>query len=153
MNDICPNCGAVLSGTMPRCPYCGTLLAEGAQREYMEKLRDIREDMAELGEAPEREVQGELRRQGRRIRRVAAVCTAAALVLALLFFLQEKRWERDNTADYIWQHENYPYMSELYERGDWEVLKDFIFTAMDEDRPIWDWEYSDEFWERLENEE
>ena len=34
-----------------------------------------------------------------------------------------------------------------------EELKNFLFTAMDEDRPIWDWEYSDEFWERLENEE
>ena len=149
----CPNCGAVLDASLPRCPYCGTLFPEGAQREYMEKLHDIREDMEELGCVPGAGVKSELRRQGRRLRRIAAVTLAVSLLFALLFFLADKRWERDNTADYIWQHENYPYMTELYEEGRMEELKNFLFTAMDEDRPIWDWEYSDEFWERLENEE
>lgn len=150
MTFTCPNCGAVCDNTQPRCPYCGTLIPEGAQQEYMEKLSALREDMAELGAAPGAAVKAELRRQGRRIRRICTLLLAAAAILALLMFLQDKRWQRDNTADYIWQHENYPYMTELYEAGDFETLRDFCHTAMEEDRPIWDWEYCDEFFARLE---
>jgi len=149
----CPNCGALLEAGLPRCPYCGTLFAEGAEREYMASLHTIRHSMDALSAAPGVGVKKELRRQGRRIRRAALITLSLALLLALLFFLLDRRWERDNTADYIWQHENYPRMTELYEQGAWEELKDFVFTAMDEDKPIWDWEYSDEFWERLEEEE
>jgi len=152
MKLSCPNCGADCDAALPRCPYCGTLMAEGAEREYMEKLHDLREDMAALGHVPGKAVKSQLRQQGKRLRRVALVVLLAAAALALLFFWQERRWQRDHTADYIWQHENYPYMTELYERGDFEALRDFIFTAMDEDKPVWDWEYSDEFWERLEAE-
>lgn len=152
MKFICPNCGAVSEASLPRCPYCDTLIPEGAERAYMETLHEIREELEELGSVPKAGVKTELRRQGRRLRRTAAVCAAVVLIFALLFFWQEKRWERDNTADYIWQHENYPYMTELYEQGEWEALKEFIFTAMEEDRPLWDWEHYEEFWDRLEEE-
>ncbi|MBQ2896069.1 MAG: hypothetical protein IJE26_05105, partial [Oscillospiraceae bacterium] len=114
MKLICPNCGAECGAALSRCPYCGTLFAEGAEREYMDKLHDIREDMAELAAVPGLGAKSELKRQGRRIRRVALLTALAAALLALLFLWQERRWERDNTADYIWQHENFPHMTELY---------------------------------------
>ena len=151
MPYICPNCGAACDEAQPRCPYCDTPLPRGAQREYMETLGGIRKELAGLQEAPATAVKTELRRQGQRLRRIAAAALLVLLLLALLFFLQERRYARDNTADLVWQHENYPYMTELYEAGRYEELRDFYFAALEEDRPLWNWEYDEEFWETLED--
>lgn len=45
MNFNCTSCGAELDHGVARCPYCGTLIPGGAEKEYMEKLDSIREDM------------------------------------------------------------------------------------------------------------
>ncbi len=150
MSYNCLSCGAEINDSMPRCPYCGTMIAEGAQKEYMQKLSDIREDMEELGSVPAGEVRAEFRRQGRRMRRVIALAVLLTLLLAGLFLWQEKCRDRDNTADYIWENQNFPYMSGLYEAGDYEALLEPVLSAMEEDRSIWNWEYYDEYMRWLE---
>ena len=150
MEFNCESCGALLNDSVARCPYCGTLIPGGAEREYMQKLYAIREDMEELCSVPEESLKTELRRQGRRMRKIILAAIIAALLLAGLFFLQSRVYDRDNTADYIWGRENFPYFTELYERGEYDELYALVMQAMDENRPIWDWEHCDEFFDYLE---
>ncbi len=150
MTYNCLSCGAEINDSMPRCPYCGTMIAEGAQKEYMEKLSDIREDMEALGSVPAGELRAEFRRQGRRMCRIITAAVIVTLLIAALFLWQESRWDRDHTADYIWENQNFPYLSELYEAGHYEALLEPVLSAMDEDRSIWNWEYYDEYTQWLE---
>lgn len=152
MKITCSSCGAQIDPNLPKCPYCDTLIPVGAEAEYMEKLNDIREDMEELKEVPVEAVKKELRYQGRRIGKILLICAAVAAVIAVIFALNEKKHERDNTADYIWGHENFPKMNALYEEGKFEELEEFYFSALEEDRPVWNWEYYEAFSAILEDE-
>ena len=69
---------------------------------------------------------------------------------AVYLFIQEKKYERDNTADYIWSKENLPAMTKMYENGELEELSVLYEAALKEDRPVWNWEYFDEYSEWLE---
>ena len=42
---VCGSCGASFDKDEPKCPYCGTLNPYGAEKEYKEKLEDIREKL------------------------------------------------------------------------------------------------------------
>lgn len=150
MEFNCESCGAVLGDSMARCPYCGTLIAEGAQREYMQKLENVRRELDALQDLPQESVKAELRHQGRRMRKIILAALLLILILMGLFFLQSRSYERDNTADYVWGRENFPHMSQLYESGEYEALYELVMQAMDDDRPIWNWEYYDEFFELME---
>ena len=150
MEFNCESCGAELNDSMARCPYCGTLIPEGAQREYMQKLENVRRGLDELQDLPQESVKAELRHQGRRMRKIILAALLLILILMGLFFLQSRSYERDNTADYVWGRENFPHMSQIYESGEYETLYELVMQAMDEDRPIWNWEYYDEFFELME---
>jgi len=45
---ICDSCGAEFSNDEPKCPYCGTMNYDGAEKEYFEKLENVRSDMEDL---------------------------------------------------------------------------------------------------------
>lgn len=138
---ICNSCGAQFDNEEPKCPYCGTMNYEGAEKEYFEKLEDIREDVEELNAVPVEEAKKELKKQGRFIRKVIVVVLILAAVFGVFIFLQEKLYERDNKADYIWQEANYPIMDEMYENGEYEELVEFYIQAVDEDKPVYNWEH------------
>ena len=67
---ICSSCGAEFDNDMAKCPYCGTMNYEGAEKEYLEKLEDVREDLDDLNEVPLEETKKEFKKQGRLIRKV-----------------------------------------------------------------------------------
>ncbi len=153
MKFICQACGAEIDDTMPKCPYCDTLIPKGAEKAYMEKLYGINEDMEELKEIPIQAVIEETKSQGKRIRKIIMITVIIVLVLAGIFMWSDKKYERDHTADYIWEEQNFPMMSELYEEGKYEELEEIYLKAWDEDRPVWNWEYHDEFSEWMEEQE
>lgn len=152
MKYICSHCGAEIDDTMPKCPYCDALIIKGAEEAYMEKLYDIKEDMEELKEIPFDVVEEEVKYQGRRMKKIIIATVVVVIIFLGFFFLNEKRYDRDYTADYIWEQENYPIMSEMYEKGELEELEEFYFNALEEDRSLWNWEYFDEFSEWMERE-
>ncbi len=150
MKISCPSCGASLPSGTAKCPYCGSLFAEGAEREHMQKLYTIQKELVGLHETPVEGLKTEIRRQGRFLRRALLVAALLAALLALLLFFSARSYERDHTADYIWQQQHLPHMTELYEAGDYEALAPLFLQALEEDRPVWTWEYCDAFWEILE---
>lgn len=150
---ICASCGAEVDAECPRCPYCDTLLVPGAQKEYMGKLEQVRSDMEELTEIPGELVKEEIGKQKKRIRKTVLITAAAAVVLFLLFLLEDRKYERDNKADYIWGEQNFPVMSEMYEEGKLEELESFYYDALINDKPVWNWEYYDAYSVWLEEQE
>lgn len=153
MKYICKSCGAEIDDSMSKCPYCDTLIAAGAETEYMDKLYDIQEDLQELKEIPYEAVREEVRHQGRRIGKIIIITMIIVLIFAALFLWQEKKYERDNTADYIWGQENFPAMTEMYENEEYEELEAFYMDALMDDKPVWNWEYYEEFSEWMEEQE
>lgn len=145
MKFICSCCGAEIDDNMPKCPYCDTLIPKGAEADYMERLYDIQEDLEELKEIPYETVKEEVKYQGRRMKKAVMITLSVAAVLALLFAWNEKRYDRDHTADYIWEQKNFPIMSELYENKKFEELDALYYQAMMDDKPIWNWEYFEEY--------
>ncbi len=152
MKFVCSSCGAEIDDTMLKCPYCDTMIAAGAEAEYMEKLYDIQEDMEELQEIPLDVVKEEVRHQGRRIGKIMLIVAVIIVAFIALIFWQERKYERDHTADYIWEQENFPVMSELYENQEYEELLEIMENAYEENRSVWNWEYYDEFCEWMEEE-
>ena len=47
---ICKNCGAHFEDNLPECPYCGEFHYAGAQKEYMGKLENLKENLDDLHE-------------------------------------------------------------------------------------------------------
>ena len=45
---ICPNCGAEIENDVTKCPYCGYINVEGAEKKYFDELDDIKEDLVEV---------------------------------------------------------------------------------------------------------
>lgn len=150
---ICRSCGAEVEECLPKCPFCDTFILQGAEQEYMDKLHQVREDMEDLKQIPEETVKQELKSQGRRIRRILIIAGIAAALLAGLFVWEDHRYDRDNKADYIWGQQNFPAMNELYENGKYEELEQLYYEALMDDKPVWNWEYYEEFSEWLEEQE
>lgn len=139
---ICNSCGAEFNNEEPKCPYCGVMNYEGAEKEYFEKLEDIREDVADLNKVPLQEAKAELKKQGRFIRKIVLAVLMLVAVFAVIIFLQEKSYERDEKADFLWQQENYPKMDAMYEDGEYEELAAFYQKAMEEDQLLYNWEHA-----------
>lgn len=49
---ICPNCGAEIENDVTRCPYCGFINKEGAEKKFNADLKDIQDDIAETKKEP-----------------------------------------------------------------------------------------------------
>ena len=142
---ICSSCGAKVDSKLPRCPFCDTLLIEGAEAEYMDKLHKVRRSMEDLSQVPKGAVVSEVKKQGKRIRKIVIITAVIALALFALFLWQDRQYVRDNKADYIWGQQNFPVMNQMYEEGRLEELEEFYYDALMDDKPVWNWEYFEEF--------
>lgn len=145
MKFICSSCGAEIDDLMPKCPFCDTLIPKGAEMAYMDKLYDIQEDLEELNEIPLETAKEEFRNQGKKMKRVCLVTLIILSIAALFWMWEEKKYDRDRTADYIWEQANYPIMNELYESGKYEELEEMYNSALMDDKPLWNWKYFDEY--------
>ena len=141
---VCDSCGAEFEENLAKCPYCGSMNVKGAEREYMEKLEDVQEDMEELEDAPLDELSDTVKKQGRFLAKVFLVVLAVVGILVLAYFFIERRDRWDPKAEYAWQQEYYPRLNQLYDEGDYDGMVDLALEAMGEDNAaIWKWEHYD----------
>ena len=61
---ICSSCGGECSEELANCPYCGSTLLAGAEKKYMEQLRDVKDRMEDLDAVPLEETRSAIRKQG-----------------------------------------------------------------------------------------
>ena len=62
---ICSSCGGECSEELANCPYCGSTLLAGAEKKYMEQLRDVKDRMEDLDAVPLEETRSAIRKQGK----------------------------------------------------------------------------------------
>lgn len=146
--QICSSCGGKFDDTLAKCPFCGTLNIPAAEDEYMEKLEDVREDLADLQAVPTQEVKAAIGRSGKFVKRVVIVVLIMAVIVvaAVVGFNWWVNYDlatgtEMTTEEYLWREENYPKWDTLYEEGKYEELMETIHTASDEDHIVWEWEH------------
>ena len=153
MKFQCKSCGAQLDDHMAKCPYCDTMIPKGAEKEYMEKLYDLRDEMDVLKEVPLEHVRKEIKHQGGRMKKIIAAVLVVVILFCAYFVWEDKKYERDYTEDYVWEQEHFPEMTQMYENGEYEALEEIFMEAMMDDKPVWNWEYYDEFTKWMEEQE
>ena len=140
---VCNSCGAQVGSDSSKCPYCGMMNYEGAEKEYFQKLEDIREDVEELNAVPIQETKAEIKKQGLFIRKIALIVVVLVAIFAGILLVQEFSYKRDNKADFLWKETNYAVMDELYKAGEYEELLAFYRQAEEDDKPVYSWQHAE----------
>lgn len=83
----CVNCGGEFEPHEARCPYCGTMYEPGAEKQYMQKLGDIREDMEDLNGLALSETKSELKAAAKSTLRTIVIIIVAILLLSGILYL------------------------------------------------------------------
>lgn len=84
----CSHCGSLLKDTDSRCPYCGALNPIGAESDYMNRLRSIREETEDLQEVPAEEYRKTLKNHGKLSLKIAM----GVIAFCLMVFLGIRWW-------------------------------------------------------------
>lgn len=148
---ICSQCGAALPPGTAVCPYCGSAYAPEAEREYMRKLDEIREDLDDVGDAGLHASRKEIGRNSRKIALIVGGILAFAALLFLLFHVLESRENMDNRKEYAWRQEHLAELDRLFEEGEYDALVEAFESARDEGHDLYDWDHYEfcTFWEEV----
>lgn len=140
---VCANCGAVFDVSLPKCPYCGTMYEPGAERAYLDKLEDIREDLDELSDVAEETYKKEVGKNAKRIAAIFLAAVAFFLICIGIWYWQQtaERSAADSKAQIAWARESYPKLDAWYEEGDYDAILEFLEEAGDEGYTAGDWEH------------
>lgn len=134
---ICNNCGAHFDDDLPKCPYCGDFHYAGAQKEYMDKLENMKENLDTLEKSVPQMYTDELKTQVKHVRKIVLIIISILAVLMLLFFMcfhLDSFSSRDEKQVLLFTKEAYPVADEYYEAGDYEGLLTFYHTSMSENK-------------------
>lgn len=144
---ICKNCGAHFDDSLPKCPYCGEFSYAGAEKEYLNRLEDMKEDLEELHETVPEMYHQELKKQTGNLKKIFLIIAAVILVFVLLIFggsmLMDSLYETDPKEQLLFAREAYPIADEYYEAKDYEGLLAFYQKSVEENSSasFYDWEH------------
>ncbi len=140
---VCSGCGAEFADKLPKCPYCDLINYKGAEKEYLNKLEDVREDMGELAYVPEEAVKAEIKKQGHLLRRIIIIVFAVIMVCVGGNYLYNIHLmgNKSEKEQFLWENENFPKFDALYEAGEYEELVAVIKEAFQGEYSIWEYEH------------
>lgn len=145
----CENCNALIPAESAKCPYCGAFNPLGGERQYMERLYDLKEDVEEISEVPKREYRREMGKIGRMLFRTFLVFTGLAAVCGAVVYLVHRSADYEISAEEMkaqadWEREVFPKLDALYEEGDYEGVIDYVYAHDEEGRrSLSNWEHDD----------
>lgn len=145
----CENCHAPIPEESAKCPYCGAFNALGGERQYMEQLYDLKEDVEEISEVPEQEYRREMGKIGRILFRTVLVFAGLAAVCGIGVYLFQRSTDYEISAEEVrvqaeWEREVFPELNALYEKGDYQGVLDYVYARDEEGRrSLANWEHSD----------
>ena len=87
---ICPNCGAEIENDVTKCPYCGYINIESAEKKYLDELDDIKEDLAQVDKEPVKALRSGLSKGVRVILVTVGVLLALAIVYVVLLLYETR---------------------------------------------------------------
>lgn len=132
----CKNCGAVCDENLPKCPYCGSFSYKGAEKEYLNKLNTMKEELSGLEEEVPKLYKEELKTQSARTARIFLILLASVILLVLLFLCivrwNDRRYTVDVKAQLLFEQEAFPIADEYYEAGDYDGLLEFFTKTITE---------------------
>ena len=143
----CEICHATIPADSAKCPYCGALNAVGGEKQYMEHLFDLKEDVKELKDVPLQTYKQELKKSSRIIKRTLFICSIVALLAIGLFLITDRfRYARMSAAEQkeqlLWEKENFPKLDALYAAGDYDGILEFENTyCADSNYSLYNWEH------------
>lgn len=144
---ICSNCGAKFQESASECPYCGHIYMPGAEKEYIENLHEIREDMSEIEDLSEEIYRNEVRKNVKKTSVIIIVIVVFFLLLILGLagisrLLSYDESEEEIKARMLWERENYPILDAWYEEGEYQTIVDFMEKTYEEtDYSFYDWDH------------
>lgn len=141
---VCKSCAAEFTDDLPKCPYCGSLNIKGAEAEYMNKLRDVKEDLGELSELPEQAQKKEMKKQVKRWGIVAAVAVGIVVLMQVWFLWSQSRYidsPAKERADMLWLAEHEEELDTLYENNDAEGILEHFYVWCEEENAFSKWEH------------
>lgn len=144
---ICPNCGGDFADWAPKCPYCGNMNYQGAEKQYMERLETLRQDMGELPEQSKAHYRKGIGDSLKKLLRPLAVLVLAVAALVALGMAwerhQEKKSEERSIRLHAWERENFPRLDQWYEAGEYDKILDFDSRLWEEDSEfsLYTWEH------------
>lgn len=144
---ICKNCGASFPDHLPKCPYCGEFHYAGAQKEYMGKLENLKENLDDLHETVPEMYTAELKFQAKKVRKIAFIIIGIFAILIAFFFISsfalDSLGSRDEKEVLLFTKEAFPIADEYYEAGDYDGLLDFYYTSIteNENADFYSWDH------------
>lgn len=144
---ICPNCGGDFADWAPACPYCGSMNYQGAEKQYLDRLETLRQDMEELPEESKAHYRRGIGAAMKKALLPLAVLVFAAVALAALGAAwerhQEKQYEERSIRQHAFERENFPKLNQWYEAGAYDKILDFDSRLWEEDSEfsLYSWEH------------
>lgn len=91
MKIRCRSCGAEFDDSLAACPYCGAENEKGAEKEYMDKLDDIHDDMSELSDDGIEQAAATTKKTGKIIAIAAIVTVLLVVDIAVLGIMSKAK--------------------------------------------------------------
>lgn len=134
---ICPNCGGDFADWAPECPYCGNMNGQGAEKQYMDRLETLRQDLEKLPGMSEKHYRKGIGGAVKKIFWPLTVLALAAVTAAVLGMVrerhQEKKYEERLLRMYAWEKENFPALDRWYEAREYDRITAFSDRLWEED--------------------
>lgn len=137
----CRSCGAEYDSRETKCPWCGTRTEAGAEREYMEKLSEVKDDLEGLSDIPGQSFRRNAGAQFRQLRRILIFAFLLFLIPAGMLAASELRERNTARRELAWEKEHYPELNTLYREKRYEELTDLVEEAMEQEQPVWNWRH------------
>lgn len=146
----CENCGADYDIMEPACPYCGTFNAVGGEKQYMEHMEDIREDVENLSDTAGSAYTEEIKKTGNIV--IKTIIAAAVFGMLLFGFFKLCDYltfgnysKADVKKQLMWEQENFPILNAWYDAGEYEKILEFRYHMYDDKEnekiSLYDWEH------------
>ncbi len=154
---ICPKCGAEYDPSNAKCPYCGYIHEEGAEKKFLNDLEQKRQELDKVDDQARLDYKNEWKRDGKSVlRRILIVAAVLAALIILAVVVQKANDpfgdDRDYVQEMVWQNEHFPEFDKLYEEGKTKELIELLHKYGAEGHDVWDWAHYDEMAE-LEKED
>lgn len=128
-NITCKSCGATIPISSKFCSFCGSVNEIGDELDYQEKLKNLKENLEDLENVTEDSYKEEVVKNVRNIGRIAIIIGALfvviAIIVAIIFYVHQKRKTVALRDEIVWQKETYARLDEMYENGDYDAICDF----------------------------
>lgn len=141
---ICSNCGADISSKDTKCPYCGAMQYEAAEKKYMNDLYKINSDMDNLDKNVRRYVWHSIAKSIGYV----LIGTVIALMLGILIgrndymrYNNSKKEREDIHKAMEWYDENSARLDELYTLHRYSEAKDIISNYEGNSSLLRNWEH------------